>query len=261
MFLSLEQNQLSGSVPPNFGRLANLHYLTLNNNPLSGPLPTELMSLPLDTFYFQNTDLCEPRDAAFRSWLASIPTLGRTGVRCSDICNSVSEISPAECKALAAFYDASGGDNWINHTGWLTTTTPCSWYGVMCNGGYVTQLDLHGNQLSGSISPKLGDLISLEYLILHNNQLTGSIPPELGSRTGLQALWLFSNQLSGSIPPALGNLASLRELYLHNNQLSGSIPPELGNLSNVQYLGLSDNPLGGTIPPALGSLANLHSST
>lgn len=35
------------------------------------------------TFYFDNTALCEPNEAAFQAWLGAIPNLRRTGVRCT----------------------------------------------------------------------------------------------------------------------------------------------------------------------------------
>ena len=173
------------------------------------------------------------------------------------LCDTVTEIPTAECEALVALYNSTDGANWRNSSGWLDTNTPCNWHGVVCNAGRVTELSLYGNQLSGNIPPKLGNLTNLHELILGNNQLSGSIPPELGNLANLQRLYLYSNQLSGDIPPELGNLASLEDLNLWSNQLSGSIPPELGNLANLQKLDLLRNQLSGNIPPKLGNLTNL----
>jgi hypothetical protein len=101
---------------------------------------------------------------------------------------------------------------------------------VNCIGGHVTHLFLNNNQLSGTISSKLGDLVDLAYLWLNNNQLSGTIPSELGSLGKLKDLYLSSNQLSGTIPSALGNLINLKILSLNDNQLSGIIP-DLSNLT------------------------------
>ena len=44
-FLSLLDNQLSGPIPPELGRLTGLQYLQLGGNQLSGPIPPELGQL------------------------------------------------------------------------------------------------------------------------------------------------------------------------------------------------------------------------
>jgi hypothetical protein len=172
-------------------------------------------------------------------------------------CDIVSEIPTAECEALVALYDSTDGDNWSNNSGWLDTNAPCSWYGVTCDAGHVTQLWLYGNQLSGNIPPELGSLVNLTSLGLGDSQLIGSIPAELGYLASLQELWLSGNQLSGSIPPELGDLANLTHLCLYDNQLNGNIPPELGNLASLRVLDLEYNRQSGSVPAQLGDLSSL----
>jgi len=55
------------------GNLANLQELFLSYDLLSGALPQNLMNLHLTFFWFDNTDLCEPGDVAFQSWLVRTP--------------------------------------------------------------------------------------------------------------------------------------------------------------------------------------------
>ena len=43
--LSIHSNQLSGSIPPELGRLSNLESLALENNELNGNIPTQLINL------------------------------------------------------------------------------------------------------------------------------------------------------------------------------------------------------------------------
>ena len=159
---------------------------------------------------------------------------------------------------LVALYNATGGPNWANNTGWLSNAPMGQWYGVTTgDNGRVTGLDLYENQLSGEIPPELGNLSNLGSLELHYNDLSGEIPPELENLANLERLSLDGNQLSGEIPPWLGNLANLKGLNLSWNQLSGEIPPELENLANLERLSLDGNQLSGEIPPWLGNLANL----
>ena len=75
MELGLWSNNLSGPIPPELGSLANLTRLYLYSNQLSGALPLSLMNLHLASFWFGNTALCEPRDAAFQAWLGTIGDL------------------------------------------------------------------------------------------------------------------------------------------------------------------------------------------
>jgi len=101
------------------------------------------------------------------------------------ICDTVTEIPKSECDALVALYNSTGGDNWTDHTGWNVTNMPCSWYGVSCSGGHVSQLSLSSNQLTGTIPPELGQLSNLTRLYLYSNQLCGKIPSELMNLTNL----------------------------------------------------------------------------
>jgi len=168
------------------------------------------------------------------------------------------QIDTSERDALIAFYNATNGSGWTDNTNWIGAVgTECTWYGVTCSGGHVTELWLQFNQLAGAIPSEIGDLASAKTLSLGGNQLSGSIPPELENLSSVLYLYLHANDLSGTIPPELGNLSTLRKLQLNFNDLSGSIPPELGDLTNLWTLKLGSNQLTGSIPPELGKLSSL----
>ena len=58
VLLELDNNVLTGEVPSEIGNLSSLTYLFLNNNMLTGTVPTEVQSLPqLDIFLVDRTDL------------------------------------------------------------------------------------------------------------------------------------------------------------------------------------------------------------
>ncbi len=160
--------------------------------------------------------------------------------------------------ALAALYNATNGANWTDKDKWLSDEPLSEWHGVTTDDdGRVTQIDLWGNNLVGSIPVELGNLSDLERLFVYSNQLSGEIPDELGNLSNLVGLYLTRNQLSGEIPDELGRMTSLEELALGGNQLIGEIPSELGNLANLTGLHLWKNLLTGEIPAELGNLSNL----
>ena len=151
--------------------------------------------------------------------------------------------------ALAAFYAATDGDNWMNNEGWLSDRPLDEWHGVYTNWlGNVIELRLDENNLSGAIPAEIGQLESLEHLNLRGNQLTGSIPLEIGNLKRLSTLILTLNSIRGTIPPSIGELTELSTLHLNANNLSGEIPDELGNLAALSWLDLSRNQLAGNIP-------------
>jgi hypothetical protein len=90
-------------------------------------------------------------------------------------CKKVSEIQKNECNALVALYDSTKGENWENNSGWKVTNSPCSWNGVSCLGGHVTELSLVNNNLKGSISKKFFKLKQLKKLDLSDNEIDRSI--------------------------------------------------------------------------------------
>lgn len=175
----------------------------------------------------------------------------------SALCDSVTEIPVTECEALEAVYDSTDGANWIDNTNWKVTNTPCSWYGVTCENGHVTELNLYENNLIGTLPSEIGDLSRLTDLYLNDNQLSGNIPSEMGNLSNLVILYLHRNSLNGSIPANLGNLSAIQKLDLSSNSLSGSIPVELGDLFNLEGLFLQENDLTGSIPAELGDLTNV----
>ncbi len=172
------------------------------------------------------------------------------------------DIPDAECQALYALYQQTGGDLWTDNSNWLTSAPAGTWHGITVEGGHVTEIDLGFNNLTGTfprdlVHHFLVSLTQLESLDLHFNNLTGTIPQDLGNMSSLRWLYLNQNDFTGEIPPELANLPNLLRLNVYGNELSGSIPPELGTMTSLYYLDLYDNNLTGTIPPGLGSLPNL----
>uniref|UniRef100_A0A6N2LZH1 non-specific serine/threonine protein kinase n=1 Tax=Salix viminalis TaxID=40686 RepID=A0A6N2LZH1_SALVM len=144
---------------------------------------------------------------------------------------------------------------------------PCTsnWTGVLCfdeanqKDGYlhVRELQLLNMNLSGTLSPSLGNLTHMEILLLNGNQLTGSLPEELGHLPILDRIQIDQNHISGPIPKSFANLNNTKHFHMNNNSISGQIPAELSRLPNLVHFLLDNNNLSGTLPPDLYKLPKL----
>ena len=74
---------------------------------------------------------------------------------------------------LTEFYHAAKGSEWTESTYWiLPQTDHCPWHGVYCNpNGFVTELILPNNGLSGKLNSQISKLRSLEKLDLSDNEM------------------------------------------------------------------------------------------
>jgi Leucine-rich repeat (LRR) protein len=190
--------------------------------------------------------------------------------------------SQADSLALVELYQATGGGNWNDSTGWLSAPL-ADWYGIQINGeGRVTNIDLNSNNLSGILPSSFRDLTAIEEIFLYNNinltinfenlisgknnlrrlrahdcNITGNIPSELTQFFQLTDIALQNNSITGSIPNDIGNLTALTELDLNSNNLEGSIPTSIGQLVNLNTLNLSNNDLGNELPIEMENLESL----
>ncbi|XP_073148734.1 protein NSP-INTERACTING KINASE 1-like [Henckelia pumila] len=135
---------------------------------------------------------------------------------------------------------------------------PCSWTMVTCSSeSLVIGIGTPSQNLSGTLSPSIGNLTNLQIILMQNNNITGPIPTELGRLTKLQTLDLSSNLFNGIIPPCLGHLKNLQYMRLNNNSLSGEIPTSLANMTQLSLLDLSYNNLSGPVPRFLYKTFNV----
>ena len=187
--IKLDSNNLVGPLPSNLNQLRALKLFRINQNKLSGSIPSLAGLTNLHSFYVHTNQLT-----------GSIPSLeGLANLYYFyALDNKLSGSIPplAGLVNLQHFYVA------INQ---LTGSIPPLVGLANLNGFYV-----HSNQLAGSIPPLAG-LANLNQFMVHSNQLTGSIPP-LAGLANLQIFYAQTNQLSGSIP----SLAGLTNLIFFN---------------------------------------------
>ncbi len=197
---------------------------------------------------------------------------------------------------MAAFYFATGGDNWkecsaptdsspaaiaeanencnIEATkypmgdrkygtdAWLTPKPICDWAGLVCHEddemkGTLDQIDFEDNNLSGTLIDEIGLLKNLRFLILEQGSIEGEIPDSIGNLP-LLIVDLDYNRLTGQIPPSLYDVKSLLQLDLNDNQMTGQLRSDVANWQAMTYLQLNSNKFTGTIPSELGQMKQLR---
>ncbi|XP_023895338.2 probable LRR receptor-like serine/threonine-protein kinase At1g06840 isoform X1 [Quercus suber] len=172
--------------------------------------------------------------------------------------------NPDEVKALQAIKSSLIDPN-KNLSNW-DQGDPCTsnWTGIVCYNTilddghrHVQQLQLLRMNLSGSLSPALGQLSNLTILDFMWNSISGTIPKEIGSITSLELLLLNGNQLTGFLPEELGNLPNLNRIQIDENHISGPIPTSFANLNATQHFHMNNNSISGQIPHELSRLPNL----
>ena len=237
--LSLRQRRLSGTIPPELGKLAELSSLDLNGNRLGGEIPAELGRLSkLAALHLYGNRL----QGRIPPELGQLTSLEDLNLHSNQLDGSIPSELGNLCNLKALFL----------HSNRLSGEIPAA-LGRLSD---LRTLNLRNNRLSGPIPTELAQLTKLEALYLHSNRLTGTIPGELSNIGSLDSLWLASNQLSGEIPAELGDLRNLTQLNLHNNRLSGEIPSELSKLAGgLQHLRLGNNRFTGCIPSGLEAVA------
>ncbi|KAF8674391.1 hypothetical protein HU200_048222 [Digitaria exilis] len=169
--LQLRDNKLTGPVPDSLVNLKSLTKLTLTNNLLQGPMPNFSAVQPDLIATSERFCLQEPAKP------------------CDPRVSLLLEV------AAGFMYPAVLADRWVGNN-------PCNnFVGVRCNSaGNITILDFSRMQLSGSISPAIGQIGSLERLILSNNNITGTVPEEVAALPRLTNVDLSNNNLYGKLP-------------------------------------------------------------
>ncbi|MGE5395428.1 MAG: S8 family serine peptidase, partial [Candidatus Saccharibacteria bacterium] len=107
----------------------------------------------------------------------------------------VCDDTQADSLCLVNFYKSTGGDNWMNHSGWLKDKLS-DWYGITVENGRVVSIKLNSNNLSGNSCVDLAKLTKLTSLDLSDNRLSSI--PDLTAIQSLKELNVQKNKLDFS---------------------------------------------------------------
>jgi RHS repeat-associated protein len=238
--ISLPNNNMTGSIPNEFGNITKLIRIDLSNNKITGPLPSSVGLL---------TDLDELNLNRNRLSGAIPPSIGKlTNLTYLNL----------ELNYLTVLPDSIWN---LKNLWYLNLRANNNLVGTISSkiGEFADLEFLMANvtKLKDTIPDEINNLHKLTYLGLQGNQLTGQIPANLEGLTSIMDIDLGFNQLSGDIPASIGSLSTLETLYLGTNQLSGNLPPSMGQLSNLSYLNLSVNNLTGTVPTEFADMSSI----
>ncbi|XP_064595508.1 protein flightless-1 homolog isoform X2 [Liolophura sinensis] len=221
IYLDLSHNKID-TLPPQMRRLANLHTLILNNNPL---LHAQLRQLPalvsLQTLHMRNT---QRTLGNFPTGLDTLTNLQELDLAFNDLPRV-----PEPLYKLRSLKRLNLSNNEITEL----PLTIDSW-------GSLEYLNLSRNKLK-ALPNSLCKLVELKKLYVNSNQLDfEGIPASIGKLFELEVFSAANNNLE-TIPEGLCRCGKLKKLILNCNRLI-TLPEILHLLTDLELLDVHDNP-------------------
>ncbi|KAJ6769988.1 LEUCINE RICH REPEAT FAMILY PROTEIN EXPRESSED, partial [Salix purpurea] len=240
--LILQQNELTGAIPSEIGRLKHLQDFSLASNKLRGHIPDEICHLERLSYLYLLENGFSGSLPACLSNITSLRELYLGSNRFTSI--------PSSFWSLKDLLQINLSFNS------LTGTLPLE----IGNLKVVTIIDFSSNQLSGDIPTSITGLQNLAHFSLSDNRMQGPIPSSFGDLVSLEFLDLSSNNLSGAIPKSLEKLVHLKTFNVSFNRLQGEIP-DRGSFANFSSRSFMDNealcgPIRMQVPPCKS--INIH---
>jgi Leucine-rich repeat (LRR) protein len=233
----LASGELAGGIPSSLGNLVNLRGLDLSGNFLSGPIPSSLGNLPNLTVELDlhNNQLSGGLPASFQN-LTSLDILDLGGNAALNNTASLSVLG--EMTALTQID--------LRNTG-FNGTVP----GVIGSLPILLRLDLSNENNLGqwnALGSGFGSSMSLQDLDLSGNNFTGSVFGQVTTIASLTELDLSFNSISGALPGTIGQLTQLTDLDVSGNSLSGAVPTEITLLVGIEPFAVGEEGALGLCP-------------
>lgn len=177
-----------------------------------------------------------------------------------------------ETLLLRALFEQTGGEYWLNRTGWADDDVPqCQWIGLTCNDdGLITEINLGTNNLTGGLSTLFFDFPELISIDISGNNLSGQVPYtnlrklahinfSNNSLNGAASMlftpvtsyvnFSFNNFTSVSFKRFNAAYDTLKVVDLSNNQIDQDVSDIFVNIPpKLECISLSSNALNGALP-------------
>ncbi|CAL4906747.1 unnamed protein product [Urochloa decumbens] len=240
--LNLDENNITGGIPPALGNMTSLWFLNLGHNQLTGAIPPELGKLHhLISLNLSYNQLSGPLPLAFQN----ISTLVSLDLSSCSLTGQLHDLLFTDQSDFPSNYSFPGNTMLALSSNHISGTIPK----VLCNANSLVMLDLSNNALHGDLPNCLWDLTSLQFMDLSNNSFSGEVPFSRSSNITLQSLHLANNHFEGNFPSIIRKFDKLITLDLGGNNFTGELPSCIAkSLPQLRYLRLSSNMFHGVIP-------------
>ena len=246
------------------GSLQHLTHLILDDNLLSGTIPSSLTNLT--NLVYLNVSANPLLEGDLLGWFASFPSLEVFSASKSS--NLSSYTSPVDNKAYMVSPDIGLCQNLrvleMEHTDTSGDAMPES-VGSLSRLEVLKITDVLG-------FPNITQLTSLKHLRLTFAPLTFAsstisppyLPADIGGMAGLEVLDLSAYhgspipaQVEELLPESIGDLRNLIELDVSFLHLSGPLPSSMSNLTQLRNLIIPSNSFTGTLQPDMWPLLEM----
>jgi Leucine-rich repeat (LRR) protein len=266
----LKYNLFTGPLPLSMAALTNLHFLYIQENSFTGNVSflTTLMKLnelSCGENFFTGMFRVQPNqflhlslfNNSYNSFTGPMPwnenwSMGNYGIH-DNYFSGVLPHGNTSMSEMNEYPDCSNLIYLYTDQNYLTGTIPEYFY-LSCPRGF--NFNLAGNYLTGTISPNISSLTSLNQWNVSSNYLTGTIPAEIGNLANIAVMDFGNNRFTGKVPSSVQEMQLLEEFFIQNNQFSGSLNYVLGgendgmpvHMVKLRNINLSGNRFTGSLP-------------
>nr|GMD03183.1 probable LRR receptor-like serine/threonine-protein kinase At1g34110 [Ipomoea batatas] len=253
--LILEQNFLTGTLPSTiFSTLNLLQYLSLSHNYFEGSFSFNSFgnNSKLEFFELENLNNTMIVNTENPPWMpqSQIKIFRLPNCKLNEPSGNLPSFLLVQRELIILD---------LRHTG-VRGIFP-TW--LLINNSNMEFLNLAGNCLTGPFTYNNNHQSKNEYLSwldVSMNKIQGVLPYSIGVfYPNLCLLNMSMNAMQGGIPPSMGELTQLYFLDLSNNNLSGELPEEFfKGCTNLQILKLENNNLQGRVLPTNSNMSGLQ---
>ncbi|XP_039687024.1 probable leucine-rich repeat receptor-like serine/threonine-protein kinase At3g14840 [Medicago truncatula] len=230
--IDLTRNYLGGTIPKEWGSMMNINKISLIGNRLTGSIPVEIANITtLQDLELWNNQLSGnlPPELGYLSQIRRLQISSN---------NFTGEL-PATLAKLTTLIDFKISDN--QFSGKIPD--------FIQNWTNISELVIQGSGLSGPIPSGISLLRNLTDLRISDLKGSDHAPlPQLNNMTLLETLILRNCNINGTLPEYLGNMTTLIRLDVSFNNISGTIPSIYATNNSLRYIFLTGNNLTGLVP-------------